>query len=118
MTGQERRRFPRIPLLAEAHVVIDGEVTQVRTRDLSIGGVSIEFVEGALVAKPQSACRFRLRLPGHDEIEIDSSLAWRRAKTAGVRFMKLETEHETLLKDEIARVHEELQSLEAQATPT
>jgi hypothetical protein len=115
--SSERRRFPRIPLLAEAWLNIGDERMHVRTRDLSRGGVCVELAPGTAVEN-QTACRVEITLPSREHVEFDGIVAWVRAKTAGVRFEKVSSEAQVLLDAEVARILEELKSLEDEKTPS
>ena len=112
----ERRVFPRIPLLTEAWV-IRGDVRQhVRTLDLSLGGACLEMKSPA---PSGTEVEFELRLPdGSGPHRISALVAWSRVKTVGLRFANLDSEVKKLLHENVGQVLDELRELENQKTPT
>jgi c-di-GMP-binding flagellar brake protein YcgR len=114
--SDERRRFPRIPLLAEAWLSFEEERIHVRTRDLSMGGVCVDLAPGDSVPS-QAECEVEITFPSRERVNITGVIAWARAKTAGVRFLKIEADAQAVLDSEVERVIDELKSLEDEKTP-
>ena len=117
-SSAERRAFPRIPLLSEVWIVdADGQRVHVRTRDLSRGGLCIE-VDGTPWRRGE-LLDLRLRLPDSSaELELRGVVAWTRTRLTGISFDSIRVQDAALIEATIARVLEELESLESERTPT
>jgi hypothetical protein len=98
------RKYPRTALEAAAHVVAvgDGRSCEVRTRDLSEGGLALVGLPPEW--GPGTAVEVRCEggaLPG--PLAAEGTIVWRREDLAGVAFTALEPDASPIATDLVAR---------------
>jgi c-di-GMP-binding flagellar brake protein YcgR len=113
----ERRSFPRIPLLSEVWIEDDtNNRHHLTTTDLSVGGMcvlgeNLPLTLGSMVV-------VELRLPDVDEVQrLPAQVAWRGKTAMGIRFQSLPKAQATLIDEAVAKAMADLASFEDEATP-
>jgi len=116
---EDRRQFPRIPLLSEVWIKedADGPKTHARSQDLSKGGLRVEikgpaFDVGQLIF-------LELRVPGSKVIiPARGTVCWQSKTEIGVSFVELPPESAAAIEIALDKALEELRSFENEKTPT
>jgi uncharacterized protein (TIGR02266 family) len=89
-SGQERRKFPRIPILVEIYYQSDSPVIRSRLADLSEGGLFVDTLNPLPLG---AEVKFRFLLPGkgpQQPIVGLAKVAWNQpAVGMGIEFLKL-----------------------------
>jgi hypothetical protein len=115
--SDDRRRFPRIPLLSEAWIIDGDERRHCRTRDLSEGGVCVEGDAGEW--EIGKVVELELGLPQAPEpMKTAARVQWKREGMFGVEFTDLDEGDRGMILRTVTRILEELRSLEDEKTPT
>ena len=114
----ERRQFPRIPLLTEVWVRHDsGHRTHVKTRDLSRGGLCLETPDNAFDVGDK--LNVEIRLPGDKTpVEAPAKVMWQSPGLAGLMFVDFPTEETDRIDAACEAALEELKSFADEKTPT
>lgn len=88
-SGQERRQFPRVPIIVEIYYQSDSPVIRSRLADLSEGGL---FVDTVNPLPPGAEIKFRFLPPGkgpQPPIEGLARVAWVQTTVGmGIEFMR------------------------------
>ncbi len=115
MSADERRKFPRIPLLSEMRVTKGDKSFTLATRDLSAGGARVERGDSAL--SDGDALSVQVRLPGGGgEVTAQAVVAWQSPQEVGLKFVDAEAAV-AKIQEAVAREIGELESFEDMKTP-
>lgn len=114
---QDRRRFPRVPLLTDAWILEAGQRMHVRTMDISSAGLQI------VMERPpwQSGTRLKIaiRLPETtQELDLEAEVAWRSTQAAGLHFLAVPDVAARHIDATVERILAEVQSFQDEKTPT
>ena len=88
-SSQERRRFPRVPIIIEIYYQTESPVIRSRLADMSEGGL---FVDTVNPLPPGTEVKFRFQLPGkgaQPPIVGLAKVAWNQATVGmGIEFIR------------------------------
>lgn len=114
----ERRSFPRIPLLTEVWVIASADKRfHVKTRDLSRGGLCIEDDGNVLDVSDELAVEIRLP-EDSGSVEAKGRVMWKSPGLAGLMFIELPTEEADRIDAACEKALAELKSFQEEKTPT
>lgn len=113
----ERRRFPRIPLLTEVWVLHDsGHRTHIKTQDLSRGGLCLETPDNALDIGDR--LQLEIRLPDEARsVHASAKVMWLSPGLAGVMFVDLPSAQADCIDAACQQALESLKSFADEKTP-
>ena len=116
---EDRRKFPRIPLLSEVWIKesADGPKTHASTEDLSKGGLRATLKDSQFDVGQQVF--LELRVPGSTVIiPARGTIVWQSKTEVGVSFVELPKESAAAVEIALDKALEELKSFENEKTPT
>jgi CheY-like chemotaxis protein len=100
---QNRRRYSRIPFQAEVTITRIGNVTKVKSLNLSHGGIQLDKAD----LKQGDMLRMTFQMPyGGPLVDTAGTVVWSDGGHQGVQFSKLNPQHEAAIRDFIARSFE------------
>lgn len=117
--GPERRRFPRVPLLTDAWVLLEGKGDRlhVKTSDLSSRGLQI--VASGVSWKRGEPLAVALRMPtSSHELVVQAEVAWRDGEKVGLSFINVASQTAALIDKTVLSILGEIDSFEDAKTPS
>jgi CheY-like chemotaxis protein len=100
---QSRRRYSRVPFEADVTVTRSGSVIKVRSLNLSHGGIQLDKAS----LKQGDVVRLTFPMPNRGPvIDAIGTVVWTDGIRQGMQFSKLNAQHETAIRDFIAKSFE------------
>lgn len=107
MVENEQRSQLRIPFNSQAFLDVDSiDTIQIRTEDLSLGGVRISKDSAGHNFNGVKQIRFTFQLPGSAEkIELESHLVWENGNRIGLAFDNIPSVEKSAIEKIISQLH-------------